>query len=367
MITKKYLLLDVGESRYGAEELQLKIVNGFLRSEIMTALNVQRTWAPAGAEIDYQKNNRLYFLPGCTVPRFKVRDSFSSVLKPSKATAIFLNKNSLEGSEHTFEHHDGVFPIEEDDMPAFLPWLEDLKQTNIATLFKSITSGSMPIEGIYIGRGLWSDNAREQGFTNGGMSINEVMELMGTSTYSHGGMSQGNQYQMFVPIKDGPLTKATCDFYLEESLLKSLNQDAVIIDGVKYEEMRQFGLTGEHDNLVLLMELMANCNVQKSLANVLFLLQEFAPNFRPMAEAQHVNFKSLLTYLKFDKNVLRRGVHLEDLTKILMAAGDFTEDIQSRLSSVYSGHGEVDYDHSDNEMWIEGPVLKPEFRKLLNT
>ena len=92
---KKIILFDYTHDK-DDNNLCIKVINGYEGIEIHEKLNVQETWSPIGNDI-------LYFLPGCNVPRFKVREQFACTIKPENATAVFISKDNLKESENTFK------------------------------------------------------------------------------------------------------------------------------------------------------------------------------------------------------------------------------------------------------------------------
>ena len=84
MNLKTYILFEYDDSVQGC--IKMKIVKGFTRDNIKSALNVKTGWQATGSD-------KLYFFPGCSVPRFKVRENFSCTNKPSSATAAFISDN----------------------------------------------------------------------------------------------------------------------------------------------------------------------------------------------------------------------------------------------------------------------------------
>jgi len=163
MELKKYLLIDVVPNpNYMSHDnadpnhepntilFKPKVITGFFRSEIDAILNVQEIWNPLGNNQD-----NLFFFPGCSVPRFKVREHFSCTIKLDKATAAFVSKNTLTGSDNTFKHYRSVKPIPKHELFAFL---HDVHQPFIYDTVDSILQNPN-IDGVYLSRELWKEHA----------------------------------------------------------------------------------------------------------------------------------------------------------------------------------------------------------------
>ena len=114
--TKKYLVLDLIDNPTYNEFtdnfqkiIKPRIVTGFLRSDVKEVLSINSNWEP-------KDNEKIYFFPGCTVPRFKVRDKYAVTIKPENATVAFINPKNLIGSDTTFEYFKNLLPISRDEL-----------------------------------------------------------------------------------------------------------------------------------------------------------------------------------------------------------------------------------------------------------
>lgn len=86
--------------------------------------------------------------------------------------------------------------------------------------------------------------------------------------------------------------------YHYRELLPHMNGDETItIDEKVYNQLSNMFESVDKDNHVLAMEIMANCNYQKSIMYILILLREYNYKIGRLRSRTHVNFKSLLGYL----------------------------------------------------------------------
>lgn len=102
----------------------------------------------------------------------------------------------------------------------------------------------------------------------------------------------------------------------ESTLLDILNgNDAVIIDEEVFNNLSEMLDSSDTDNHVLAMEIMANSNYKESLMYLELLFEDHANNMSSSSTKNHVNFKSLLSYL--GKTTSRMYTDYDDVVKSL--------------------------------------------------
>ena len=145
--------------------------------------------------------------------------------------------------------------------------------------------------------------------------------------------------------------------YLESELLKYINEDSIVIKWDRYEELKMLGSSEDPDNHRMLMQLMANCNYEKSTAYLLMLLKEFGKKITQHKFVDSVNFKSLLNYFKLNKKSLP-GLDIHKLGIILQSKSMFTRKnvqiIQTLCQDDYIGY-------TDSSFFTPGPTIKKSF------
>jgi hypothetical protein len=332
--------------------IKLKVVEGFFRNEIKKALSVKDKWDPVGKD-------KLYFFPGCNVPRFKVREKFACTIKPENATAAFVSKSTMIGSNTTFIHYSNVFPI---DLVQSTLFMNVLKEEHINQLFLSILANNN-IESINVCQSLWDQYYYVDEYTKDSTSFRDYV-ITPRSRYNWRYKCQASEYQLLTINKKNNLDKMTCDIYFEETLLIHLNENNLIINKEKYNELRSFGTANDKENLVLMMELMSNCDFKESIVYLLFLLKEFGSSLTPLKESSHVNFKSLLSFLKLEKKKYSQ-IDIHQMTIILRHHKKFTRENAQIISQLFS-HDYIDYDNQDEEIWMSGPILRPDMSSILD-
>ena len=289
MELKKYLILDCElnfnynsdyKERSNTHILKPKIVTGFTQNRFNEFFNIT-PWKPLGGGKD-----RLFFFSGCNIPRFKVRKHFSITTKPSKATAAFVNLDNMSGSNNTFEYHNSVMPVE---LSQIEDWLDDLVETRIDSLVKSILSDSS-IEGLFLSKELWSNQGFNRSFTNRHFNLADILIDPSIWTFRYSEKNKPEN-QLLCFSKESDLLNMTCDIHLQSDILNYLNRTNITIDEKKYEELRSFGLNGDYENLTLMMELMANSNYEESLIYLLSLLKEFGTRIAETKTSNQVILK----------------------------------------------------------------------------
>ncbi len=360
--TKKYLVLDlISNPTYNEftdtflKIIKPRIVTGFLRSDVKEVLSINSNWEP-------KDNEKIYFFPGCTVPRFKVRDKYAVTIKPENATVAFVNPKNLIGSDTTFEYFKNLLPISRDELQNIVNAYIDFDRKLLLNSLMQI-----PIEQTFLTVEFY-DTYRY---------YNKIFKLNGENTYVNKlldgdtplytrineSFKESNQLLGCLPNSE--INKLTCNIYLQDDILKRLNEGNLIITEEKYLELQAFGKTNDKDNRVLMMELMANSNFEKSIFYLLLLLKEFGKHIYDYKEVDHVNFKSLLNFLDLTKKDIEfsSNLHINKITAILQKHKKFTKENAILLGQLCASDSLTD---SDNSCWQPGYVIKPELYYLLD-
>ena len=336
---------------YTAYKVKVKLINGFSGDNITQALDAKEDWNPLGNNQD-----RLYFLPGCSVPRFKVREAFSVTIKPEYATACFVSVNELKGSETMFEQHENLYALSNSEARSIM---ETVKDNRAKDLFFMLLANNN-IDRVYLDKDFWKHECYNGSyFTHGNIS-----EQSNLNRYAHKNIMREPRFQLYSIPPTSDFGKMKCDIYLEEGVLKHLNKNNLVLTKEKYQELRSFGTTEDKENIVLMMELMSNCDFQKSIVYLLFLLKEFGKPISELKESNHVNFKSLLSFMKLKHDALT-NLDINEMTRILRSHNQFTRTNAMTVSMLFAGDV-IDYTNTNNVCWNQGPVLNLDCETLLN-
>ena len=330
------------------ENFRISIKHGFFKENFSNALNVQEGWQPEAV-------NNLYFLPGCAVPRFKVRNKYNCTIKPEKATAAFLSAIEIKPGS-AVEVIKGTVELSPGDARSIMVdnfnWSNDANIREMA-IYKNFEE---QVDGFIMCSSIW-ESYFHTALDNMTYSVNDSLEQ---SRYGY--KSEAQDFYAVIPTSG--INKITCPIYFETDILKYLNEDQIVIDSEKYEELRSFGRAEDKENLVLLTELMANSDFDKSFVYLLLLLKEFGSQIAAIKAVDHINFKSLLSYLGINKKEIIT-LELKGLTDTLRKHKKFTRDNVQRVSTLCAGAS--DYQFKQNPMYTKGPVLKAEFENLLDS
>jgi hypothetical protein len=129
-------------------------------------------------------------------------------------------------------------------------------------------------------------------------------------------------------------------FINEREVQKHISTNAIVIDYKKYQELVKLLDTEEHDNVVLAMELMANCNFSKSLIFIYMLLIQKGDIMDNHGRIDHVNFKYLLNYFNYDKSKLSNSAmtpsQVEQIFSVLHEHNQFTKQNVDLFLSYYN-------------------------------
>lgn len=340
--TKQYLIISAptGEAEQYHDgyyvKLKLKVVTGFTADNLQDSLNIQTNWTPVGGNKD-----KLFFFPGCSVPRFKVREHFNCTIKLENATAAFVSKENMEGGS-VFNTYNHLFPFDYHEVKDFMNGLEDKAAK---TLFFSFPYGKF--EKIFFDESLWHINYWHVTNQLSSKNISEVMSNSATDKnyWSFKYVKKEPQYRLIGIDFSKGVPNVGMNVYFEDEILKVLNQDNFIIDNEKYHELRAFGNTLDKENIILMMELMANCNFQKSIVYLFLLVKEFNSEIFSHKEAEHVNFKSLLSFLGIDA---KTNISPTDVISSLKRNHLYTHANATLLASAVRG-----YDFAYDEIELE--------------
>ena len=348
---KKHIIISHEVIRKWAspEKLQLKVKTGISADDLAESLD--KGWVP-------DKSDRLYFFSGCTVPRFKVREKWNVTIKPDNGTAAFISPKTMQSSDTMFD----VWPsLELVDGEEFGKWLTHVygPKHYFVIKYKSILL-----------------NCEDQVFihehTMGRMrhsAPEDALQHPEDGTYDwecmhNVSMLNSDCVTFYTAVPNSQIDKLTCNIYNQDEILKVLNEDNLIIDEKKYQELRLMAKSSDSENIILVMELMANADVKKSFVYLLLLLQEFKLEITShRKEVNHVNFKGLLTLLGLDSKKLNNGYTVEMFVEGMKKNKQFTRSNVQRVTQFFADES----DHIINtEHFVKGPVLRQEFEEDLD-
>ena len=246
------------------------------------------------------KGDKVYFLPGVTVPRVKFKEialeyGIRTVRNPNDANVFFGNISTAD----KITDSRWVYKIE------------------TKYLIDALDNNTLDLDEFYIDK---LKTALEF-YTNEFIATDHPFALAIAED------AEKNQVRMQTISDDyTELGKALEGkiIYEESTIIDKLNgQDASVIDAVMFEQLSTMFNSSDSDNCVLGMEILANCKYSASLPYMLLLFKDFNGNMYNSNTKNHVNFKSLVNWL--GGNIFHRN-SIDDLCDILKDKGQLTPD-----------------------------------------
>jgi hypothetical protein len=274
-------------------------------------------------------NDRLYFLPGTIVPRVKLRNllleyNIKTCIDPTKATHVFGNNNIVNKvSKNTYyytapstvvkdyvEHCNNLNYIPNNECEDLLKNLENYISLDTEILCDNRT--------YYI--------------------LKEFVE-----THLKVGLFYGyNSYNIITDeyLNINNIIDNCTEIYNQNSLINCLNgSEAITIDNVMFDQLSKLFDSEDTDNHILAMEILANCNYAESLLYILITFREYSYKISQTHTKNHVNFKSLMTYLDINNwnmclstiNVIEKLIEHQQITSehLLILLKRYNYELQS--------------------------------------
>ena len=285
------------------------------------------------------KGDKVYFLPGVTVPRVKFKEialeyGIRTVRNPNDANVFFGNISTTD----KITDSRWVYKIE------------------TKYLIDALDNNTLDLDEFYIDK---LKTALEF-YTNEFIATDHPIALAIAED------AEKNQVRMQTISDDyTELGKALEGkiIYEESTIIDKLNgQDASVIDAVMFEQLRTMFNSSDSDNCVLGMEILANCKYSASLPYMLLLFKDFNGEMYNSNTKNHVNFKSLVNWL--GGNIFHRN-SIDDLCDILKDKGQLTPD---RLN-IFLNHSHQDIlNRGDSRYFkVKTITLDEEILASLNT
>lgn len=349
---KKYMVLELPNRtmhrRY--DSIKIRIKNGI--TSLAMKEDLAHDWTP-------DPKDKLYFFPGCSVPRFKVRDKFNTTIKPEYATAAFISPLGLKSSDTMFDVMKDAQMI---DGELVGEWLEYIYGSSHSFVIK-YKSLLLNCENDIV---LYPEALRKL-YYSCPTDATRHSSIWDWRCNAHGERSMGivtsltsQPMQFYSPVVNSALHQMDCPIYSQDAIIKLLNEDNLIIDEKKYQEFRNMANSSDAENIILVMELMANANYKKSFIYLMLLLNEFKDAIvKRKKEIGHVNFKALLSYLDLDEKHIKT-INIEDLTTAMKKHKQFTRSNVQRVTQHFAGNG-MSSDH-----FTQGPVLRKSVEEQLD-
>ena len=278
------------------------------------------------------KGDKLYFLPGVNIPRIKLKDlatkfGIRTVRDVSEATILFgssKTKDKMTGYTWKYKIPTTLvqlfFETYKNDMDdyqfskienALEFYTEEYILTDWSTA-RNFTDNDLPQWNSYSAQPQYVDY-----HSKSRSSSEHVHEV--NKEYIH----------LYDLIKGREIIDESC-------LLDQLNgDDAVIIDADMFTQLTTMFNSSDDDNHILAMEILANSKYKESLLYIEMIFKNHSYSIGNCHTKNHVNFKSLLSYLGKSNRYI--DTSLDDIMESLISKKVLTKDKVDILLECY-GH-----------------------------
>jgi hypothetical protein len=288
------------------------------------------------------KGDKLYFLPGVNIPRIKLKDlatkfGIRTVRDINEATIIFgssKTKDKMTGSSWKYKIPTTLvqlfFETYKNDMDdyqfskidnALEFYTEEYILTDWSTA-RNFTDTDCPQFNSYSLQPAYLD------YVNNKKSSSEYVYDITT-----------DYLNLFKSIQGKEIIDESC-------LLDQLNgDDAIIIDADMFTQLSTMFNSSDDDNHILAMEILANSKYKESLLYIEMLFKDYSYKIGNCHTKNHVNFKSLLSYLgkanryidtsldNIMESLISKKVLTKDKVDILLE--NYGQEIKNRGDSAY--------------------------------
>jgi hypothetical protein len=285
-------------------------------------------------------NEKLFFMPGCTVPRFKIKQmnenegkGICTVKSATKADVI------IYGSETSKSIIGNVYDYYTAPMSELETYLEQNYEIGNSLVLKI--------------RNYIEQNREElsEDFVIGGYSLRNHM-YSPHRTYAIDNITSkrfwASDEKKLNDLED--MLALNKPVVSQDELIPFLNSGVVMNEDM-YNEVRKMFDSKDANNHVLAMELMSNCDTKRSLVYLLFLFTEYHYEINCRSERKHVNFKSLISAIGsepgdfrgdtdsvIEELIKRKAISSEELPFIMKK---YEEEVIDNIGSDYIKHAGI--------------------------
>ena len=316
-----------------------KLVDGdFVKNSGPEITAVKSTYVP-------KKGDKIYFAPAVSVPRVKFKNicaehKIKTIRNFSEADLIVTSKKTLDFITNSEWH----YRIDTENLKNFYkayPHLfDEYDLEKLETLLLNYDCESIAVSYSFMD---WIHNLAPE-YVNDNEFYSQLVRYIEedyTDFYKH--------------LKNANVID-------ENSIITILNgEKASVIDNPMYEHLKEMFDSSDQDNHVLAMEIMANSMYKESLVYLELLFYKYSHLMLQISSRNHVNFKSLLSYL--DKE-LRQSTTIDVIMNSLKEKDEFNtknfDIVLNELSEVILRKGNSQY------FLVKQITLNPEVAPLIN-
>ena len=267
------------------------------------------------------KGDKLYFLPGVNIPRIKLKDlatkfGIRTVRDVSEANVIFgssKTKDKMTGYTWKYKIPTTLVQL------FFETYKNDMDDYQFSKIDNALE--------FYTEEYILTDWSTARNFTDNDLpqwnSYSAQPQYVDYHSKSRSSSEHVHEVNKdYIHLYDLIKGKEIID---ESCLLDQLNgDDAVIIDADMFTQLSTMFNSSDDDNHILAMEIMANSKYKESLLYIEMIFKNHAYTIGQSNTKNHVNFKSLLSYLS--KNNRYIDTSLDDIMESLISKKVLTKD-----------------------------------------
>lgn len=154
----------------------------------------------------------------------------------------------------------------------------------------------------------------------------------------------------------------------EKELLANLNgDDALVITQTEFDQITSMFRSSDQDNHVLAMEIMANCNYQESMYYLLRTFKDFHSQMSNQRAKNHVNFKSLVSFLGIGKASYNWSLSAMQIVNLLKDKSLLTLELVDKVIEDYTQEIKNFSSTKENPIIIKSFTLNEELLAYFNT
>ena len=305
------------------------------------------------------KGDKLYFLPGVNIPRIKLKDlatkfGIRTVRDVSEANVIFgssKTKDKMTGYTWKYKIPTTIvqlfFETYKNDLDTYQYsklenalefYTEEYILTDWSTA-RNFTDNDLP---------QWNSYSQQPQFLSFNASRNTSSE--------HVHEVNKDYIHLYDLIKGKEIIDESC-------LLDQLNgDDAVIIDADMFTQLSTMFNSSDDDNHILAMEILANSKYKESLLYIEMLFKNHSYSIGNCHTKNHVNFKSLLSYLGKSNRYI--DTSLDDIMDSLISKKVLTKD---KVDILLENYGEEIKNRGDSTYFkVQTITVNEDTLSLLN-
>ena len=267
------------------------------------------------------KGDKLYFLPGVNIPRIKLKDlatkfGIRTVRDVSEANVIFgssKTKDKMTGYTWKYKIPTTLVQL------FFETYKNDMDDYQFSKIDNALE--------FYTEEYILTDWSTARNFTDNDLpqwnSYSAQPQYVDYHSKSRSSSEHVHEVNKdYIHLYDLIKGKEIID---ESCLLDQLNgDDAVIIDADMFTQLSTMFNSSDDDNHILAMEIMANSKYKESLLYIEMIFKNHAYTIGQSNTKNHVNFKSLLSYLGKSNRYI--DTSLDDIMESLISKKVLTKD-----------------------------------------